>query len=94
MDTRILMAVDGSDKGFEAVSILGRLLKDQPGAHLILFHCLQQLQTLAPVSSPPFPTKHTGCRLAHRRSWGTQCLRKPTNDWRTQNFRKREFTGS
>jgi nucleotide-binding universal stress UspA family protein len=48
MDTRILMAVDGSDKGFEAVSILGRLLKDQPGAHLTLFHCLQQLQTLAP----------------------------------------------
>ncbi len=48
MDTRILLAVDGSEKGFEAVSILGRFLKDQPGVDLTLFHCPLQLQTLAP----------------------------------------------
>lgn len=48
MDTRILLAVDGSEKGLEAVSILGRFLKDQPGVDLTLFHCLLQLQTLAP----------------------------------------------
>lgn len=48
MNTRILLAVDGSEKGFEAVSILGRLLKDQPGVQLTLFHCPPHLQTLAP----------------------------------------------
>lgn len=48
MEKRILAAVDGSEKGFQAVSILGRLVKDQPDVQLVVFHCLQQLQTLAP----------------------------------------------
>jgi nucleotide-binding universal stress UspA family protein len=48
MEKRILAAVDGSQKGFQAVSILGHLLRGQSDFQLILFHCLQQLPTLAP----------------------------------------------
>ena len=48
MEKKILTAVDGSEKGFQAVSILGRLLKDQPDVDLVLFHCVQQLAILAP----------------------------------------------
>jgi len=44
----ILLAVDGTEKGLESVSVLGRLLKDQPDLELVLFHCVQQLSSLLP----------------------------------------------
>ena len=48
MDKKILLAVDGSPKGFDTVSILGKLLKDQADLKLLVFHCVQQLARLAP----------------------------------------------
>jgi nucleotide-binding universal stress UspA family protein len=45
---KILLAVDGSQKGLETVSILGRLLKDQEDMTIVLLHCVQQMSTLLP----------------------------------------------
>jgi nucleotide-binding universal stress UspA family protein len=45
---KILLAVDGSQKGLETVSILGRLLKDQEDMKIVLLHCVQQISTLLP----------------------------------------------
>ena len=45
---KILLAVDGSQKGLETVSILGRLLKDQEDMTIVLLHCVQQISTLLP----------------------------------------------
>jgi len=45
---RILVAVDGTQKGLEAVSILGRLLRDQEELQLVLLHCVQQVAALLP----------------------------------------------
>lgn len=45
---RILVAVDGTQKGLEAVSILGRLLRTQENLQLVLLHCVQQVATLLP----------------------------------------------
>ena len=42
MQTTILSTVDGSARGFDALSILGRFLKDQPELQLCLFHSVQQ----------------------------------------------------
>ncbi|MGA2402321.1 MAG: universal stress protein [Syntrophobacteraceae bacterium] len=44
----ILLAVDGTQRGLETVSILGRLLKDQEDMKIVLLHCVQQLATLLP----------------------------------------------
>ncbi|HYA43132.1 MAG TPA: universal stress protein [Syntrophobacteraceae bacterium] len=44
----ILVAVDGTQRGLETVSILGRLLKDQQDLRIVLFHCVQQIATLLP----------------------------------------------
>lgn len=48
MEKRILVSVDGSERGFDTVSILARLLKDQKELEFVLFHCVQQLAALAP----------------------------------------------
>jgi nucleotide-binding universal stress UspA family protein len=48
MAEKILVAVDGSQRGFEAVSIVGRLIKDHPDLGLYLFHCVQELSGLLP----------------------------------------------
>jgi len=48
MDKKILLAVDGSEKGFSVVSILGNLLKDRSDFNLVVLHCVQQLAQLAP----------------------------------------------
>lgn len=45
---KILLAVDGSQKGLETVSILGRLLKNQEDVKIVLLHCVQQISTLLP----------------------------------------------
>ncbi len=45
---KILLAVDGTRKGLETVSILGRLLKDQEDMKIVLFHCVPQVSTLLP----------------------------------------------
>ena len=45
---KILLAVDGSQTGLEAVSILGRLLKTQEDMKIVLLHCVQQISTLLP----------------------------------------------
>ena len=45
---KILLAVDGSQTGLDAVSILGRLLKDQADMKIVLLHCVQQISTLLP----------------------------------------------
>jgi hypothetical protein len=37
MEKKILFAVDGSEKGFKALSIVGDLVKDQSDVRLILF---------------------------------------------------------
>ena len=44
----ILVAVDGTERGLETVSILGRLLKDREGLKIVLLHCVQQIATLLP----------------------------------------------
>ncbi len=43
MEKKILVAVDGSKRGFEAASILGELLKEQSQLGIVLFHCVHQL---------------------------------------------------
>ena len=48
MEKTIMMTVDGSRKGFEALGIVGSFLKDQPDAHLRLYHCVPQMTQLAP----------------------------------------------
>lgn len=48
MDKRILLAVDGSENGFEAVSIVGNFLKGQSDVHITLFHCVQQMASFMP----------------------------------------------
>jgi nucleotide-binding universal stress UspA family protein len=48
MAEKILVAVDGSKRGFDAVSIVGNLVKDHPDLHLYLFHCVQELSGLLP----------------------------------------------
>jgi nucleotide-binding universal stress UspA family protein len=48
MAEKILVAVDGSQRGFETVSIVGRLIKDHPDLRLYLFHCVQELSALLP----------------------------------------------
>ena len=45
---KILLAVDGSQTGLDAVSIMGRLLKNQEDMKIVLFHCVQQISTLLP----------------------------------------------
>jgi len=44
----ILVAVDGTPKGLEAVSILGRQVKNREDLRLVLLHCVQQVATLLP----------------------------------------------
>lgn len=62
MTEEILLAVDGSERGFEAVSIVGNLIKDHPGLHLSLFHCVLEVAALLPgelytgLNAPPMPT--------------------------------------
>jgi nucleotide-binding universal stress UspA family protein len=48
MAEKMLVALDGSQRGFEAVSIVGNLFKDHPDLHLRLFHCVQELSGLLP----------------------------------------------
>ncbi len=48
MAQKILLAVDGSQRGFEAVSIVGGLVREHPDFHLVLFHCVQELSALLP----------------------------------------------
>jgi nucleotide-binding universal stress UspA family protein len=48
MSEKILLAVDGSERAFEAVSIVGTLIKDHPDLHLVIFHCVQQMSGLLP----------------------------------------------
>jgi nucleotide-binding universal stress UspA family protein len=44
----ILVAVDGTEKGLQTVSILGDLLRDRKDLHIVLLHCVQQVATLFP----------------------------------------------
>lgn len=44
----ILVAVDGTERGLEAVAVLGRLLKGRKDLALVLLHCVQQVATLLP----------------------------------------------
>jgi len=48
MPEKILLAVDGSESGFEVVSIVGNLIKHHPDLHLFLFHCVQEMTALLP----------------------------------------------
>ncbi len=45
---KILVAVDGTERGLQGVSILGRLLKEQEDLGVLLFNCVQQVTTLLP----------------------------------------------
>ncbi|MHC1728843.1 MAG: universal stress protein [Syntrophobacteraceae bacterium] len=44
----ILLAVDGTTRGLETVSILGRMLKNCEDLRLVLLHCVQQVAVLLP----------------------------------------------
>ena len=44
----LLLAVDGTQRGFDTVSIMGRLFKDTGDINIVLFHCVQQTTTLLP----------------------------------------------
>jgi len=44
----VLLAVDGTQRGLETVSILGKLLRNQTDVKIVLFHCVQQIATLLP----------------------------------------------
>jgi nucleotide-binding universal stress UspA family protein len=48
MGKKMLFAVDGSERGLQAASILGNLLENQTGYEVMLFHCVQQLAMLYP----------------------------------------------
>jgi nucleotide-binding universal stress UspA family protein len=48
MSRKILMAVDGSEKGYEAVSIVGDFLKNHPDIEMSLFHCVPEVAGLLP----------------------------------------------
>ncbi len=45
---KVLMAVDGTSRGLEMVSVLGRLLKDRKDIEVVLFHCVQNIAALLP----------------------------------------------
>jgi nucleotide-binding universal stress UspA family protein len=45
---KILMAVDGSERGYEAVSIVGGFLKSLPDVEMILLHCVPEVAGLLP----------------------------------------------
>ncbi len=45
---KILLAVDGTSKGLEMVSAMGRVLKERKGVKVVLFHCVRQTATLLP----------------------------------------------
>jgi nucleotide-binding universal stress UspA family protein len=44
----MLVAVDGTERGLQTVSILGGLLHDRKDLHIVLLHCVQQIATLLP----------------------------------------------
>lgn len=48
MERRVLLAVDGSAPGLEAVAVLGSILKQDGDLKLTLLHCVQQLSSLMP----------------------------------------------
>jgi nucleotide-binding universal stress UspA family protein len=48
MTEEIMLAIDGSERGFEVVSIVGNLIKKHPGLHLSLFHCVLEVAALLP----------------------------------------------
>ncbi|MDR3566459.1 MAG: universal stress protein [Syntrophobacteraceae bacterium] len=45
---KVLIAADGTQKGLEMVSVLGRLLKEKKDVKVLLFHCVQQVSALLP----------------------------------------------
>lgn len=45
---KILLAVDGTKQGSNALSVLGKVLKDCEDVQLVLLHCVQQLARLLP----------------------------------------------
>jgi nucleotide-binding universal stress UspA family protein len=48
MEKKILLAVDGTQKGSSALSVMGKILKDRDDLSLVVFHCVQQLSRLLP----------------------------------------------
>ena len=48
MEKKILLAVDGTQKGSSALSVMGKVLKDHDDLKVVLFHCVQQLSRLLP----------------------------------------------
>ncbi len=48
MEKKLLLAVDGSERGLQAVSILGEILKSDKSLHVKVLHCVQQLASLLP----------------------------------------------
>jgi nucleotide-binding universal stress UspA family protein len=48
MERRVLLAVDGSKQGLEAVTVLGSILKNDGDVRLTVLHCVQQLASLMP----------------------------------------------
>lgn len=48
MPEKILLAVDGSESGYEVVSIVGNLIKNHPDLQLTLIHCVLEVTALLP----------------------------------------------
>ncbi|MCE5336230.1 MAG: universal stress protein [Desulfobacteraceae bacterium] len=70
----ILVAVDGTEKGLQAVSILGRLLKGQSDLKLILLHCVQQVSTLLPGALCPEFEENCGIAAVDQEKVGNLVL--------------------
>ncbi len=45
---KILIAADGTQKGLEMLSVLGRLLKERKDIKVVLFHCVPKIAALLP----------------------------------------------
>ena len=48
MEKKILFAVDGSEKCNQALRIAGDLLKNHDGCHVLLYHCVPELNVFYP----------------------------------------------
>ncbi|MCE5336038.1 MAG: universal stress protein [Desulfobacteraceae bacterium] len=46
MEKKLLFAVDGSEQCQKAIVTVAALLKDQPGFHVLIYHCLPEVQSL------------------------------------------------
>lgn len=80
MSNTILMAVDGSERGYQAVALVGRFCKGHPDMELLLFHCVPQLAGLLPgelaMGMDPCRRLSAGDREEVGKSVFGECMRR------------------